>query len=341
MDMPLFPYRIYAYNELVKRGYDLTVVSVSTEENLFKIPLDFKHIRLVPQRIGPFIKLRSFSSVSFVGYDTIVVAPNLRILDYYQLYRSKYWKKLVGWGHHKGRTTGNKFAEWVRFTFFKNFKSLVFYDYETPKEYIAKGFDASRLFVANNTQYVNLSTVHLYSERNSFLYVGRIQERKKIDLAIKAFYEVVKMYPGMKLKFYVVGGGDDTSLKRIIDEFNLSESVVLCGSIHDENELAKYFNSALAYVSPGHVGLGVLHSLAFGVPVITCKERKHSLEIVNCKPENSFIVDFNKESIANAMISLLNNQTFKSKSQNAYNYYKDYCTIDKMVDGIDCAIKCL
>ena len=29
MDMPLFPYRIYAYNELSNRGYDLTVISVS------------------------------------------------------------------------------------------------------------------------------------------------------------------------------------------------------------------------------------------------------------------------------------------------------------------------
>ena len=35
MDMPLFPYRIYAYNELSNRGYDLTVISVSDEDMIF------------------------------------------------------------------------------------------------------------------------------------------------------------------------------------------------------------------------------------------------------------------------------------------------------------------
>ena len=128
----------------------------------------------------------------------------------------------------------------------------------------------------------------------------------------------------MNLKFNIVGGGDTTILEKLIAKLGLVDSVVLCGSIHDENKLAEYFNSAIAYVSPGHVGLGVLHGLAFGVPVITCKDRKHSLEIVNCKPENSFIVDFNIESIAKAMIDLLDTQTFKTKSIQAYEYYKKY-----------------
>ena len=39
MDMPLFPYRIYAYNGLADRGYDLTVVSVSNEDAKYDIPL--------------------------------------------------------------------------------------------------------------------------------------------------------------------------------------------------------------------------------------------------------------------------------------------------------------
>ena len=51
MDMPLFPYRIYAYNQLAERGYDLTVVSASNIEAVYEIPLKFKHIRYEVKKI--------------------------------------------------------------------------------------------------------------------------------------------------------------------------------------------------------------------------------------------------------------------------------------------------
>lgn len=102
MDMPLFPYRIYAYNELSNRGYDLTVISVSDEDTRYDLPLKFEHIRLEKKAIGGFVKLEHFSQIEPNKYDVIVVDPNLRMLDYYQFYRNKYWDKLIGWGITKG-----------------------------------------------------------------------------------------------------------------------------------------------------------------------------------------------------------------------------------------------
>ena len=83
MDMPLFPYRIYAYNELSNRGYDLTVISVSDEDTRYDLPLKFEHIRLEKKAIGGFVKLEHFSQIEPNKYDVIVVDPNLRMLDYY------------------------------------------------------------------------------------------------------------------------------------------------------------------------------------------------------------------------------------------------------------------
>lgn len=340
MDMPLFPYRIYAYNGLADRGYDLTVVSVSNEDAKFDIPLKFKHIRLGKKMYGGFVKLININSINPDLYDTIIVDPNLRMLDYYRFYNSKYWQKLIGWGHHKGRSTGNKLAEWVRWKFFTKFKALVFYDYETRDEYVAHGFNPDRMFVANNTQYVDLSLVDLESKRNSFIYVGRIQERKAVDLALEAF-AIAKKKTGIRnLVFKVVGGGDSTNLKQLCSDLDIIDSVEFTGPIHDEKKLAEIFNNAYGYVSPGHVGLGVLHGLAFGLPIITCTGRKHSLEVVNCKPDNSFLVKFDKDAVADVMIELCADGTkFKNMSKAANNYYTEFCTIDKMIDGVDDAIK--
>lgn len=342
MDMPLFPYRIYAYNMLADRGYDLTVVSVSNEDVNYNIPLNFEHIRLNKKRYGGFVKLENFDTVTPSAYDIIVVDPNLRMLDYYRFYNSKFWNKLIGWGHQKGRTTGNKLAEWVRWRFFTKFKALVFYDYETCKEYVEHGFEAERLFVANNTQYVDLTKVDLSTKRNSFIYVGRIQDRKAVGLALESFALVKERTKKNDLVFKVVGGGDVAGLKQLCKELCIEECVEFSGPVHDENLLADIFNHAYGYVSPGHVGLGVLHGLAFGVPIITCRGRKHSLEVVNCKPENSFVVEFDKQSIADAMIKLCTDaELFGKMSSSAHNYYVQFCTIDKMVDGVDDAIKYL
>lgn len=340
MDMPLFPYRIYAYNGLAERGYDLTVVSLSNEEQQFDLPLRFKHIRLRKKKCGPFIRIEGFSNLELKDFDVIIVDPNLRVLDFYQLYNCNYWHKLIGWGHHKGRTTGNKLAEIFRFWFFKKFRALVFYDYETPKEYIAHGFDKSKLFVANNTQYVDLSKVNLNNSRDSFIYVGRIQDRKLINMAIEAFALFREKNPNSEVCFKVCGGGNAETLRLLVERLHIVDWVKFTGSVYGEENLAKIFNSAYAYVSPCQVGLGVLHSMAFGVPVITCKDVKQGLEFYNCKPDNSFVVDFNKEAIADAMSRIYNDaELHKSMSSKAYNYYKEYCTIDKMVDGVDNAIK--
>lgn len=339
-DMPLFPYRIYAYNELAARGYDLTVLSVSDTSVSYDIPLNFKHIRKEFKQIGSFVWLKSFSLKELEKYDYIIVTPNMRVLNFCPLLGNLYKKKTLAWGHLTGRTANNKIAEWIRFKTFKKFPALIFYEEGTKDEYIGHGFDANKMFVANNTQYVDPTTVHPNEERTYFLYVGRIQERKGLDLALRAFARLRKQSDNNMLEFVFVGGGKTDSLKQIAQEENIIDSVKFIGPVHDQGKLGEWFSHAIAYVSPGHVGLGVLHSFACGVPVITCSGRLHSVEISNCKTENSMVVPYTVEDVEKAMSKLYTDTDLqKQKAQAALKYYNDYCTIDKMVDGIDDALK--
>ena len=340
MDMPLYPYRIYCYNELAKRGYDLSVVSVGNKDLIYQIPLHFEHIRCEFKRYGGFVWLRNFSLKDLDKYSLIVVTPNMRVLNYVPLLGSLFKKKTLAWGHLTGRTANNKIAEKIRYATFKKFPALIFYESGTKDEYIAHGFDPKKLFVANNTQYVDSATVHLNEERSYFLYVGRIQERKGLDIALRAFTRLKKHNEDNKLEFVIVGGGDTNSLLSIAKDEGIIESVRFVGPVHDQAKLGEWFSHAIAYVSPGHVGLGVLHSFACGVPVITCTGRLHSVEISNCKPENSLVVPYTVEDVEKAMSMLYADKELqKQMSQAALKYYNDYCTIDKMVDGIDNALK--
>ena len=340
MDMPLFPYRIYAYNGLAERGYDLTVVSMAEKDVKYDIKLKFRHIRLSYKTFYGLRYVKGMGAVRPEEYDAIILAPNLRMLNFYRFYNKKYWHKLIGWGHHKGCTSGNRIAAAFRNRMFKKFAALIFYDYDTCEDYKRNGYDPAKLYVANNTQYVDLSKVDLTAARDSFLYVGRIQERKSVDMALRAFARLKKEVPSDGLKFRVVGGGESEALKTLVQEKGVVDDVEFTGPIHDEEKLAEVFNAAYAYVSPGHVGLGVLHSLAFGVPVITCLGRKHSVEIANCMEENSFVVEYSDEAVAGAMRRLFTEKGLWQKmSRSAHQYYKESCTIDVMVDGVDNALK--
>lgn len=340
MDMPLFPYRIYAYNELVKRGYELKVVSISNNIEKYEIPLLFEHQILSSKKIGPFVKLVGFNVKDYDDYDTIIIAANLRMIDFFQFCTRKYWPRVIGWGHFTGRTSGNKLAEKFRYVFFKRFSALIFYESETRDIYVKHNFNSNKLFVANNTQYVDPDTVHPYEERRYYIYVGRIQERKGLDLAVKAFAKIKNKYIDHYLELVFVGGGDANELKELSHKEGVTGSVRFVGPVHDQVKLGEWLSHAIAYVSPGHVGLGVLHSFACGVPVITCSGRLHSVEVSNCKPENSMLVPYTIDDVAAAMEKLYIDKKYqKVLSENAYKHYWENCTIDKMVNGIDYAIK--
>ena len=340
MDMPLFPYRIYAYNQLAERGYDLTVVSDSNVDAVYEIPLKFKHIRYGAKKIGGFEWLKGFKVSMCDKYDYVIVTPNLRVLNFISLYGKKYRDKMLAWGHLKGCTSANPVAAWIRRPLLRRMNALIFYESGTRDEFLKMGFPEEKLFVANNTQYVEPDTVVRGLPKEYFLYVGRIQERKGVDMALRAFAKLKREKKDEQLKFVTVGGGDKEPLLKVAKEEGIDEAVVFTGAIHDQKKLGEVFSKAYAYVSPGHVGLGVLHSLACGVPVITCSGRLHSVEITNCKPDNSLVVPYTVNDVAEAIKSVYEDKALQNKmSEAAYKYYWENCTIDKMVDGIDCALK--
>ena len=338
MDMPLFPYRIYAYNELAERGYELTVVSVNHEDVSYEIPLKFRHVRKDFKRMGGFVWLKDFSVAMCDDYDYVIITPNFRVLNFAPLYGKKYRERMLAWGHLKGCTSPNPVAAWIRRPVLRRMQALIFYEAGTRDEFVKTGFPSDMLFVANNTQYVDPDTVRLGEHKEYFLYVGRIQERKGLELALRAFAKVKKEANDDNLRFVIVGDGDRKPLEAIAQEEGIIEAVLYTGAVHDQNRLGEIFSHAIAYVSPGHVGLGVLHSMACGVPVITCTGRLHSVEISNCKEDNSLVVPYTIEDVAEAMRTLYSDKD-SYMSEAAYKYYHENCTIDKMVDGIDNALK--
>lgn len=120
--------------------------------------------------------------------------------------------------------------------------------------------------------------VEKFENEEFFLYVGVLEKRKNIPKAIESFFEVRKKNPN--IKFFIVGQPaqfphlDDTStIKKLINDLNLQDSVVLLGYVTDE-ELSTLYNNALALVfisTYEGFGLPIIEGYSAGIPVLTSK----------------------------------------------------------------------
>jgi cellulose synthase/poly-beta-1,6-N-acetylglucosamine synthase-like glycosyltransferase/glycosyltransferase involved in cell wall biosynthesis len=114
------------------------------------------------------------------------------------------------------------------------------------------------------------------TDHPSFLYLGRLQEYKNIDVAIIAFAQVVRKHKTARFK--IVGFGESyLKLKKLAKKLNVSENIEFLGRV-PESEKVKLFSEAWVVLQPSQIegwGITVIEANACGTPVIA--SRVHGL----------------------------------------------------------------
>ena len=102
------------------------------------------------------------------------------------------------------------------------------------------------------------------------LLTNRHYPQKRFDLTIRAMAEVRKQHPRVQLVIPGPATSHTTSLKELVAELGLTDTVIFLGAIA-EDELQKLYEGAAVYVYPApeeDFGMGVIESMAKGVPVV-------------------------------------------------------------------------
>lgn len=103
----------------------------------------------------------------------------------------------------------------------------------------------------------------------SLLYLGRLKPYKNVDVALRAFAEILKT--NKKAVFYVAGVGESLKgLQQLADELQISESVKFLGRV-TETEKSELLASVWVMVQPSMIegwGITVIEANASGTPVI-------------------------------------------------------------------------
>lgn len=274
-------------------------------------------------------------------YDIVISSYNLRNLScWLPCFLKKKW---IFWGKGLGSNDGF-IVNTLRTLTAKKASALLVYNEFKKKELIQlTKVSKEKVFAYNNTIPVSHPEMLGHKPKTHFLYFGRLQERKGLVDLIKEYKNyLLKNDHGKIFKLRFVGNGNDVhKLKELVKELGLETMVEFYPGVYDDKSIKEHFAHAVAYVSPYNVGLGVVNSFSYGVPVITCKTPQVGPEFHYLNDKNAFIV----EDITNfkeAMVKI--SQLYDSEDilpifNYCYTYYSKNLSTTYMYNSFVKAIK--
>jgi glycosyltransferase involved in cell wall biosynthesis len=172
-------------------------------------------------------------------------------------------RMVIGWG--LGAPKQSKV--WRRFI--RQFSAMISYSQRGADEYAALGFPREKIFVAHNSVSAKPTSSMpqrplTFNLRQTLLFVGRLQARKRVDSLLRACAEMES-----NPRLLIVGDGPERSaLESLAREVYPSAEFI--GAKHGV-ELKPYFEQADLFVLPGTGGLAVQEAMSYGLPVIVAK----------------------------------------------------------------------
>ncbi|MEZ2415475.1 glycosyltransferase [Muriicola sp. E247] len=193
--------------------------------------------------------------------------------------------KVFNWTHGvltNHRNLKNK----LYFIFYKYFfDGLLLYGNCAKQNLIKLGFNKEKIKVIYNSlnykEQIKLRDTLTDKERQSIrsslfdnpnndqlLFIGRLTVQKKLHLLIEAIHLLKEENIFVNLLF--VGDGDQKEkLQSQVDKYKIADQIHFYGASYDEIQNCKLISSSDCCVAPGEIGLTAMHSLMFGVPVIS------------------------------------------------------------------------
>ncbi|OQX66937.1 MAG: hypothetical protein B6A08_17850 [Sorangiineae bacterium NIC37A_2] len=365
---PVLPqYRIPVFSGLAERGLDVTVWSDHSPKGSLK-HVDprglFSAEHRPERRIGPFLSQSALlEAAKSATFDVAVFPWNVRYLELAPALLAARRRNMpvLLWGHARAKRKNDAFRR-VRLRLGQLGAGCVTYDEKAKLELVQEGMDAGRIFVAQNAidqsevkaarDYWDASPLELarlhaemgFSHRKVVLFVSRLERDKRVDMLLGAFSLVLKRVPDARLA--VVGDGSERGqLELLTEELGIAHAVTFVGPVYDERQLAPWFLGARALAYPTNIGLTLLHSFSYGVPVITSDNPlEHNPEFVALRPgENGLVYRSGDASdFAEKIVACLTDSALRAKlSENARATVEAEggFNLETMLDGMERALR--
>ena len=138
-----------------------------------------------------------------------------------------------------------------------------------PVTVIHNGVDLLR-FVPRPPDRAALSAYRLGPDDRYLLYVGSLVARKRIDVLLRAFVEVLRAIP--ELKLVVVGGGEIERYRALAGALGIGDAVHFTGLL-EEFPFALLQGAELLVSASVQESFGLIfaEAMALGIPIVACR----------------------------------------------------------------------
>ena len=216
-------------------------------------------------------------------YDVIIFEGTTNLINntYLIPYAKLLGKKTIWWDAGYSlptRTFKRKLIDFVVKPFVKLTDAQMAYS-SLAKNYLAKYMGANKVFLnlnTINTNYfeditdeINTNNTNYKFDTNNvkLLYVGVVEQRKKVKELIDVVIALNKTNTNKKFSLTVIGGGNQ--LEELKTHTKTEKNIAVLGAIYDKDKLKNYYFESDLFVLPGDGGLAILQSLLFGLPVLS------------------------------------------------------------------------
>lgn len=338
----IMAYRKPLYN-MLSQHYDVTVVHSGKPS---VTPEDQYREEIVPARhMGPFF-LQNWLPPKYMRNDVkaLIAMFDLRWPSYMLPVFFSRKARFIFWG---GWYSPRRLINPLRDFLASRADAAILYGGEEIETMVARGRERGKIYVAPNTIHVPDHTDFSDRKKNSLLFVGRLIQRKRPDLLVEAFAKVRPQLP-QDTVLDIVGDGElRPQLDSLVRKFGIEDAVRFHGAVTDPAPLSRLFESAYAYVSPGHIGLGGLHSFGHGVAVITCapradnvSETRYGPEFLNLKNEENALIYGREDELDAQIVRICTEEGLAQRlGSNGYRLYSNTRRMEHMVAGFSRAIE--
>ncbi|WP_200375126.1 glycosyltransferase [Thiocystis violacea] len=293
---PLIPaYRVPVFERLAASpDIDLTVWAGSSCGSLISFP-DRCNFRCYPaplHEFGPGIisfkwQFNQLKAVLERDCDAIVFSWDAHYLSLFPALALAKSRRLPTalWGHGYSKR-GDGLRDFLRNWYGRRTDAVILYTKTIAHELIEQGYDARRVFVAQNaidqapiqnarsrwSGYVKclkaFRTQHGLDPEQTILFVSRLEPDNHLEMLIEGFATFQRDRASAKL--VIIGdGADRVKLESMVAAYGIGSKVIFTGAIFVENEIAPWMMSATVFCYPSNIGLSILHAFGYGLPVVT------------------------------------------------------------------------
>jgi len=273
--------------------------------------------------------------------DVLILEMNPRIISNWILLltRKLIRKKTILWGHAWPRGGKDSKSDKIR-NLMRTLASEVIVYTETQEKELKKKMPNKIIKSAPNAVFYKnemQSSIIKENEILNIIFVGRLTKLKKPFLLVKAFADIINKLP-LNANLIIVGNGDEkTRIIDFVNENKLKDRIYVLGHINDFTTLRELYSYSLLSVSPGYVGLSIIQSFGFGVPMLISKNENHSPEI-EAAHENFNSLTFKTDNQHELGLKILSFYSDKKKWINKRSSLSQFCknnySVEEMANKI-------